>query len=49
MSRLRRAERNELKWVGLIERMGEDRMVNRVYTASVRGIGRREATQKMKR
>ena len=35
MSVLERIERNMLKWFGHVERMGEERLVKRVYLANV--------------
>ena len=40
---LERIEKNVLKWLGHVERMGEERLVKRVYQANVesnRGRGR---------
>ena len=37
MSVLERIERNVLKWFGHVERMGEERLVKRVYRANVEG------------
>ena len=37
LSVLERIERNVLKWFGHLERMGEERLVKRVYRANVEG------------
>ena len=37
MSVLERIERNVLKWFGHVERMGEERLVKRMYQANVEG------------
>ena len=37
MSVLERIERNVLKWFGHVERMGEERLVGRVYRANMEG------------
>ena len=34
---LERIERNVLKWFGHVERMGEERLVKRVYQGNVKG------------
>ena len=39
MSALERIERNELKWFRHVERMGEERLVKRVYQANVEITG----------
>ena len=37
LSVLERIERNGLKWFGNVERMGEERLVKRVYRSNVEG------------
>ena len=46
MSVLERIERNVLKWFGNVERMGEERLVKRVYRANVEGNRRRGKPQR---
>ena len=45
LSVLERIERNVLKWFGHVERMGEERLVKRVYQANVER--EREIAEKM--
>ena len=39
-------ERNVLKWFGRVERMGEERLIKRVYQANVDGNGGRRRPQR---
>ena len=45
LSVLQRIERNVLKWFGHVGRMGEERLVKRVYQANVEGNSRRGRSQ----
>ena len=48
LSLLERIKRNVLKWFGHVERMGEGRLVKRMYRANVEGNRReKETVQKM--
>ena len=46
LSVLERIERNVLKWFGYVERMGEERLVKRVYRANVEGNRGRGRSQR---
>ena len=46
MGVLERIERNVLKWLGHVERMGEERLVKRVDRANVEGNRRRGRPQR---
>ena len=43
---LKRIERNVLKWFGHVERMGEERLVKRVYQANLEGKRGKERPQR---